>query len=191
MIFFSLLRLKDIEVSLLMPRRTSLTNPSNLDEQQTFATKKASVDEDGGRTVGILGVIVIGFFWVAGGIYGNEQLIATGTPGLILWGVVAGGLLFALPFALMCAELATTYPENGLYLCFYFFVLLLSTLILLLNRVSLFICFKNLGGVIVPVRYALGMTSANHMAYLNWIVNALDASIYPLLGMFEANLLFF
>ena len=71
------------------------------------------VDIDDGRTVGLLGVIVIGFFWVAGGIYGGEVLIGSGPSGPILFGIIGGGLLFALPFALMCAELATTYPENG------------------------------------------------------------------------------
>ena len=132
-----------------MPRHLSLGSSVLFEEHNAFDDGLSSIT-DANRTVGLLGVIVIGFFWVAGGIYGNEELIGSGASGLILCGLVGGGLLFALPFALMCAELATTYPENG--------------------------------GVIVPVRYALGMTSANHMAYLNWIVNALDASIYPLLA---------
>ena len=65
------------------------------------------------RTVGIYRFIGIGFFYIAFGIYGNELLISSGSPAIILWFLIGVGLLFGLPIALITAEICTKYPENG------------------------------------------------------------------------------
>ena len=65
------------------------------------------------KRVGVLSLVVIGFFWVSGGIYGNETLVASAPPlAVIVWTSLVG-ILFALPNALMTAELATAFPVDG------------------------------------------------------------------------------
>ena len=65
------------------------------------------------RGVGVLSLVVIGFFWVSGGIYGNEELISAAPPLMVIAWTLGCALLFALPNALMTAELATAFPATG------------------------------------------------------------------------------
>jgi amino acid transporter len=65
------------------------------------------------RRLGLASVTVIGFFWVSGGVYGCEELISAAPP-LVVCGFTLGvALAFALPNALMTAELATAFPADG------------------------------------------------------------------------------
>ena len=68
-----------------------------------------------GKKVGVLGMVVVGFFWVHGGIYGNESMLMAGPPlyVFILLGVVP--FVYSLPIALIVAELSTAFPEDGGY----------------------------------------------------------------------------
>ena len=68
---------------------------------------------DDRRRLGLCRLVIIGFFWVSGGMYGNEQLISAGPPlSVVLW--TAGiAVFFALPNALCTAELATAFPVDG------------------------------------------------------------------------------
>jgi len=65
------------------------------------------------RTVGVTGFVFLGFFWVSGGMYGNEALFQAGPPLVVLIALILGPLIYALPIALMTAELGTVYPEDG------------------------------------------------------------------------------
>ena len=44
-----------------------------------------------------LTLVVVGFFWVSGGIYGNEELLGAGPPLVALGLTALLPLLFALP----------------------------------------------------------------------------------------------
>jgi amino acid transporter len=68
-----------------------------------------------GKKVGVWGMVVVGFFWVHGGIYGNEAMLMAGPPlyVFIMLGVVP--FVYSLPIALIVAELSTAFPEDGGY----------------------------------------------------------------------------
>ena len=99
------------------------------------------------KTLGVAGLVVIGFFWVSGGIYGNEALACAAPPLYIVLFTLITPLVFSLPIALITAELATTFPADG--------------------------------GQVVWVAKALGSGVGAHNAYYVWLVNIIDASIYP------------
>ena len=65
------------------------------------------------RHVGICGLVVIGFFWVSGGIYGNEAMLMAGPPlyVFILLGIVP--FVYSLPIALIVAELKSSQEGEG------------------------------------------------------------------------------
>mmetsp|Transcript_98155 Transcript_98155/g.253839 ORF Transcript_98155/g.253839 Transcript_98155/m.253839 type:complete len:513 (-) Transcript_98155:689-2227(-) len=65
------------------------------------------------RLLGLPGLMAIGFFWISGGSYGIEELMSAGPPLYTISFVVLVGLTFALPQALMTAELATAHAEDG------------------------------------------------------------------------------
>ena len=73
----------------------------------------SSTAESERRRVGACSLVVIGFFWVSGGIYGSEDLLSAGPPLVIFGFVLTVALTFALPNALMTAELATFLPADG------------------------------------------------------------------------------
>ena len=67
------------------------------------------------KKIGVLGMVVVGFFWVHGGIYGNEAMLMAGPPlyVFILLGIVP--FVYSLPIALIVAELSSAFPEDGGY----------------------------------------------------------------------------
>lgn len=65
------------------------------------------------KRVGVCTLVVIGFFWVSGGLYGNETMVSSAPPLIVFLWTVLAGLCFALPNALMTAELATAFPVDG------------------------------------------------------------------------------
>ena len=60
-----------------------------------------------------LTLIVVGFFWVSGGIYGNEELVSAAPPLVVFLFTALVPLVFSLPIALVTAELATAFPSEG------------------------------------------------------------------------------
>lgn len=64
-------------------------------------------------SLGTLGMIGVGFFWVSGGLFGNEILVASAPPGVIMVAVILVALVYAVPTALVSAELSTAIPEDG------------------------------------------------------------------------------
>lgn len=65
------------------------------------------------RTLGLFGLLVISFFWVSGGIYGNEELLSAAPPAYVFGALLAGPFLYSLPVCLMVAETATALPYDG------------------------------------------------------------------------------
>lgn len=58
-------------------------------------------------------LVTVAFFWVSGGIYGNEVLVEAAAPLYVFAGLVLFPLAYSLPTALITAELATALPEDG------------------------------------------------------------------------------
>eukprot|EP00035_Acanthoeca_spectabilis_P013931 m.262989 g.262989 ORF g.262989 m.262989 type:complete len:293 (-) comp16007_c0_seq18:3105-3983(-) len=65
------------------------------------------------RNVSTFGLLLIAFFWVVGGIYGNEPLLSAGPPAYVFGLLGFGAIGFALPMALISAELACALPYDG------------------------------------------------------------------------------
>eukprot|EP00040_Diaphanoeca_grandis_P021267 m.113253 g.113253 ORF g.113253 m.113253 type:complete len:524 (-) comp28258_c0_seq1:51-1622(-) len=65
------------------------------------------------RRLGVLGLLLIAFFWVSGGIYGNEALIGAGPPGYVFLLLILTPLFYAIPVALITGELSTSLPYDG------------------------------------------------------------------------------
>jgi amino acid transporter len=78
-------------------------------------------DEGGGKQkggveqgkVGLLSLVTVSFFWVSGGIYGNEVLIQSAPPFYVFACLLLFPLAYSLPVSLITAELATALPEDG------------------------------------------------------------------------------
>eukprot|EP00041_Stephanoeca_diplocostata_P022980 m.557236 g.557236 ORF g.557236 m.557236 type:complete len:494 (-) comp22189_c2_seq19:333-1814(-) len=69
--------------------------------------------EDTHRHLGVLGLLAIAFFWVCGGVYGNELLLEAAPPGILFPVLIGAALLYACPAAVMIGELATGFPYDG------------------------------------------------------------------------------
>jgi amino acid transporter len=69
----------------------------------------------GEKKIGVWGMVVVGFFWVHGGIYGNEAMLMAGPPlyVFVMLGIVP--FVYSLPIALIVAELSSAFPEDGGY----------------------------------------------------------------------------
>lgn len=66
------------------------------------------------KNLSLLAIISVIFFNVCGGPYALEPVLNAG-PGLALTFLVLTPFLWAMPVALVCAELGTTLPEEGGY----------------------------------------------------------------------------
>lgn len=69
---------------------------------------------EGGR-IGLLALVCLIFFTVSGGPYGLETLVGEVGPGWAVVLIALTPLLWALPTALMVAELSAAIPEEGGY----------------------------------------------------------------------------
>ena len=65
------------------------------------------------RRVGLFGMVVMGFFWVCGGMYGNEELLGTAPPALVLLALIVVPCCHSLPVSMMIAECGTAWPADG------------------------------------------------------------------------------
>lgn len=59
------------------------------------------------------GLLVIGFFWVSGGCYGNEELFASAPPGIVLPCLLLVPFFYSLPLAMITTELTAMMPFDG------------------------------------------------------------------------------
>ena len=65
--------------------------------------------------VRLLGTVVILFILVSSGAFGLEDMVSSSGPGFTLLTLVLLPVFFALPVALVCAELGSALPEEGGY----------------------------------------------------------------------------
>eukprot|EP00051_Salpingoeca_urceolata_P031084 m.493585 g.493585 ORF g.493585 m.493585 type:complete len:521 (-) comp37519_c0_seq1:72-1634(-) len=65
------------------------------------------------RMLGVFGLVAVGFFWVSGGVYGNEAIVGAAPVPYVMAFLLGAPLIYALPSAIVCAELATAMPEDG------------------------------------------------------------------------------
>ena len=78
------------------------------------ATGTANMEPKKGK-IGVWGLLVIGFFWVHGGIYGNEAMLMAAPPLYVFLMLLIVPFVYSLPIALIVAELSTAFPEDGGY----------------------------------------------------------------------------
>lgn len=123
------------------------------------------------RRIGVWGMVVVGFFWVHGGIYGaaaglermawhatdpharraagNEALVAAAPPVYVFTLLAIVPFVYSLPIALIVAELSTAWPEDG--------------------------------GYVVWVQAACGRLVGAHHGFWVWVIYVVDAAVYPVL----------
>lgn len=65
------------------------------------------------RQISTIGLLLISFFWVSGGIYGNESLLEAAPTGYAFLSLLLGAVFYALPIAVISAELACAVPYDG------------------------------------------------------------------------------
>lgn len=65
------------------------------------------------RQIGVAEAVAIAFFWLSGGIFGNETMLAAASGPVVLAMLVIMAVFFSLPIALVSAELASTFPVDG------------------------------------------------------------------------------
>lgn len=72
------------------------------------AEKKTSVHDrpESERVVGVFGLLVISFFWVSGGIYGNEELLSAAPPAYVLLALIIGPFVYSVPISLITGALS-------------------------------------------------------------------------------------
>eukprot|EP00039_Didymoeca_costata_P025689 m.14132 g.14132 ORF g.14132 m.14132 type:complete len:518 (-) comp4993_c0_seq1:305-1858(-) len=63
--------------------------------------------------LGFFSLLMVAFFWVSGGIYGNEALLQYASPGHIVAVLIIVPLFLGLPVALISTELASALPFDG------------------------------------------------------------------------------
>ena len=79
------------------------------------AVARAGAEQEEKKPVSVFGLVVLSFFWVCGGIYGAEEILAAAPPAYVFAAMVFTPILFGLPAALMNAELSTAFPVTGGY----------------------------------------------------------------------------
>ena len=63
----------------------SVQTPATSEDARTSDLPEDDRTSDtGSKSIGICSLVVIGFFWVSGGIYGNESLVAAAPPLVVL-----------------------------------------------------------------------------------------------------------
>jgi len=73
----------------------------------------SSSSSSSGSSVGLWGLVAIAFFWVSGGVYGNETLVMAAPSYYVFVGLIIVPLVYSLPIALITAELSTAMPADG------------------------------------------------------------------------------
>eukprot|EP00041_Stephanoeca_diplocostata_P011130 m.180609 g.180609 ORF g.180609 m.180609 type:complete len:581 (-) comp18426_c0_seq1:220-1962(-) len=65
------------------------------------------------RRMSTAGLLIIAFFWVCGGIYGNETLLKAAPPGIVFLLLLICPFVYALPISIINGELAAALPYDG------------------------------------------------------------------------------
>ena len=64
-------------------------------------------------TIPLIGLIALSFFWVSGGIYGNEEMMLVAAPAYVLPMLLIAPILYGVPIMLLTAELSGPLPMEG------------------------------------------------------------------------------
>src|SRR5450759_2528181 len=72
-------------------------------------------ESHGPSKLSMLPLVALIFFEVSGGPFGVEDSVKAGGPLFALLGFLVFPFVWSIPEALVTAELATTFPENGGY----------------------------------------------------------------------------
>ena len=64
------------------------------------------------KQVTVLNLVVLGFFWISGGIFGNEELIQAAPLPYIFALCVLAPAVYSLPLAFMCTEMASRLSQR-------------------------------------------------------------------------------
>eukprot|EP00041_Stephanoeca_diplocostata_P025384 m.662132 g.662132 ORF g.662132 m.662132 type:complete len:615 (-) comp22738_c0_seq21:2500-4344(-) len=99
----------------VVPHHGSVANDT---EQQRLCnlvpdTKVALSQNVNERRMTTVGLLLIAFFWVCGGIYGNEELLLAAPPGIVFVLLLVCPFVYALPICIINVELATALPYDG------------------------------------------------------------------------------
>lgn len=68
---------------------------------------------DSKKNLGVFSLLVIAFFWVSGGIFGNEAVLKAAPAAYVFLGLLLVPIIYAIPISLITAELATSMPHDG------------------------------------------------------------------------------
>jgi amino acid transporter len=64
-------------------------------------------------SIGTRALIVIAFFWMSGGIYGNEEMMLVASAQYVLPALLICPLIYSIPIMMVTTELATALPKEG------------------------------------------------------------------------------
>lgn len=67
------------------------------------------------KPLAILPLVALIFYEVSGGPFGTEDAVGSSSPLIALLGFIVFPLIWSVPEALVCAEMATLFPENSGY----------------------------------------------------------------------------
>lgn len=65
------------------------------------------------RQFGVISLTFIAFFWVSGGLYGNEALLLAAPISVVLILLLVTAVVYALPLSLISLELTAALPLDG------------------------------------------------------------------------------
>lgn len=94
----------------LAPTAPALGAPSGLSAPSGASSHERPESK---RTLGVFSLLVIAFFWVSGGIFGNEAVLKAAPAAYVFAGLLLAPLIYAIPISLITAELATSMPRDG------------------------------------------------------------------------------
>eukprot|EP00053_Salpingoeca_punica_P004470 m.49290 g.49290 ORF g.49290 m.49290 type:complete len:618 (+) comp12808_c0_seq1:140-1993(+) len=65
------------------------------------------------KRIGVFSLLVVAFFWVNGGCYGNEALLQAGPPATVFLLLTITPFIYSVPLALISVELTCAMPMEG------------------------------------------------------------------------------
>lgn len=105
--------------TLPLPHATSSSLSTSSDEKGDLESDEPPGGEGGGQAPGRVlttwKLMFVAFFLTCGGPYGIEDLVGSAGPALTFLGLLILPFIYALPQALMTAELSSMMDENGGY----------------------------------------------------------------------------